>query len=313
MSKTKFFPEEVIFAASNECNLHCPHCFVKRDGAKLSSQDAIAFLETCKGSTIRQIGFSGGEPFLQMDFLLDVIKYAVDNAYMFDRIMTNGIWWNNHQELISNLQALRDAGYDGKIGLSYDSFHGQKITQLKEFCAAVFEVFDSTTLQIQSVASKFSLDITNLDILAREFNCTIEKNLDKNTGTGTIIIKNNTTFIPVDRQPQSFSGKDTRAWKSDKWFKDDYCEGPGQVLFVHPDGNIAPCCGFANENPKLFIGTIKQDFDTIMHQASKNEMVKTCYNEGLSKKIKELKKKGVEFPGKTDDMCAFCDFVCNLS
>ena len=80
MSKTNFFPEEVIFAASNECNLHCPHCFITRKPIKLSSQDAIHFLESCKGSTIRQIGFSGGEPFLQLDFLLDVIKYAVDKA-----------------------------------------------------------------------------------------------------------------------------------------------------------------------------------------------------------------------------------------
>lgn len=311
MSKTNFFPEEVFFAASNECNLHCPHCFITRKPIKLSSQDAIHFLESCKGSTIRQIGFSGGEPFLQLDFLLDVIKYAVDNAFMFDRIMTNGIWWKTKEELYSTLQALRDAGYDGKIGLSFDSFHGQKITQLKDFSSAVFEIFDGTTLQMQSVVSKFSLDITNLDILAREFDCTIEKDLDKTTGIGTIIIKNNTIFIPIERQPQSFASKDTRAWKSDKWFKDDYCEGPGQVLYIHPDGNIAPCCGFANENEKLFIGNIKQDFDTVMHQSSKNEMIKTCFKDGLSKKIKELKKQGIEFPGKTEDICAFCDFVCN--
>ena len=32
MSKTNFFPEEVIFAASNECNLHCPMCYVRYGG-----------------------------------------------------------------------------------------------------------------------------------------------------------------------------------------------------------------------------------------------------------------------------------------
>ena len=40
-------------------------------------------------------------------------------------------------------------------------------------------------------------------------------------------------------------------------------------------------------------------------------MIKTCFKDGLSKKIKELKKQGIEFPGKTEDICAFCDFVCN--
>lgn len=312
MSKIKFFPEEVIFAASNECNLHCPHCFVTRSSDVLSSKDAIQFLETCKGSTIRQIGFSGGEPFLHLDFMLDVIKYAVDNAFMFDRIMTNGIWWNTKDELRSALSQLKDAGYDGKIGLSFDSFHGQKLTQLKDFVNCVFEYFDGTTLQIQSVVSQFSLDLTNLNLLASFLKCKIEKDVDKETGVGTIVLKNNDIFIMVDRQPQSFAAKDTRGWQSDRWFKDDYCQGPGQVLFIHPNGKIAPCCGFANENDTLCIGTINQDFDTVMHQASKNTLVKTCYNDGLTKKIKELKKKGIEFPGKTGDLCTFCDFVCKL-
>lgn len=310
MSRIRFYPEEIIFAPSGICNLKCPHCFVSKTKKTLKSKDAISFLETCKGSTVRKIGFSGGEPFLCMDFLTDVISYAVDNAYNFDRIMTNGIWWQTKEELIEKLTIIRDAGYDGKIGLSYDSFHGQKISQIKTFCQAVFEIFGKTSLEIQSVISQFQFDVKNLELLGKGFGCEAEYNIDKSTGAGMIFLKGKDVFIPVSRQPQSFLSNDTRAWKSDKWFKDDFCEGPGQVLFVHPDGNIAPCCGFANENPELFIGTIKQDFDTIMHQASKNPMLKICYNDGLSKQIKELKKKGVDIPGKTGDICAFCDFVC---
>ena len=83
---------------------------------------------------------------------------------------------------------------------------------------------------------------------------------------------------------------DERAWKSRKWFKDDFCEGPGQVLFVHSDGNIAPCCGFANENKELFIGTVSENYQQIMENARHNKMVKICYENGLSKKIKELKR-----------------------
>lgn len=311
MSKVKFYPEEVIFAPTGTCNLKCPHCFVKKTKYNLKVSDAIKFLESCKGTTVRKVSFSGGgEPFLAMDFLVEVIKYCIDNAYNFGRIMTNGIWWQSKEELTEKLTILKEAGYDGKIGLSWDSFHGQKISEVRQFCREVFKIFDGTSVEIQSVISQFQFDLKNLEILAKGFDCGIEYDLDKNTGVGTIFIKGKSIFIPVMRQSQSFLSTDTRAWKSDKWFKDDFCEGPGQVLFVHPNGNIAPCCGFANENKELCIGTIKQDFDTIMHQASKNPMLKICYNDGLSKQIKELKKNGVEIPGKTSDICAFCDFVC---
>ena len=69
--------------------------------------------------------------------------------------------------------------------------------------------------------------------------------------------------IPVYTLPQTFPSNDNRAWQAKRWFKDDYCEGPGNIFYVHSDGNIAPCCGFANENPQLFIGKITDSFETI--------------------------------------------------
>ena len=126
MSKTNFFPEEVIFAASNECNLHCPHCFITRKPIKLSSQDAIHFLESCKGSTIRQIGFSGGEPFLQLDFLLDVIKYAVDKACL-----------SNVKSLayvIGILKNWNDKGYKEIFILNYEKDDEEELHWVDDDC-----------------------------------------------------------------------------------------------------------------------------------------------------------------------------------
>ena len=312
MKSKKFFPEEIIFSATGQCNLACPHCFVTKSKTKLSSEKAIKFLETCKGTTVRKVGFSGGEPFLNLDFLCDVIKYSVDNAFLFDRIMTNGSWWKNSNELKKALEKIKDAGFDGKIGLSFDSFHGQSLKTIKEFCKTVYEYFDGSTIEIQSVRTKFSIDIKNIEFLAAFLDCKVESNLDKNTGLGTMILKGKDKFIPVYVTPQSFKSNDSRAFNSSKWFTDDFCAGPGQILFVHPNGKIAPCCGFANENEALIIGTIEQDFDTVLQQARENKMVKICYDDGLSTQIKELKKQGISVPGKTDDICTFCNFICKL-
>ena len=109
-----FNPTEIIFSVTDACNLHCPHCFVSRNAKKLSPEKAINFLETCKNTSIDTIGFSGGEPFLNLDFILKVSKYATQNDFLFDRIMTNGVWWMTETELRDTLTKLYEAGYDGK-------------------------------------------------------------------------------------------------------------------------------------------------------------------------------------------------------
>ena len=66
-AKHFFNPEEIIFSATDACNLHCPHCFVSRTPDKLDISAVKNFISSCKGTNINKIGFSGGEPFLYMD------------------------------------------------------------------------------------------------------------------------------------------------------------------------------------------------------------------------------------------------------
>ena len=72
---------------------------------------------------------------------------------MFDQIMTNGDWWKDEEELNAKLKLIYDAGYDGKIGLSYDSFHGQTEERIKTFVAAAEKYFGERRVNIQTVKS----------------------------------------------------------------------------------------------------------------------------------------------------------------
>ncbi len=284
MNKRGFNPTEIIFSATNACNLHCEHCFIERNPHKLEIADAVALIESCAaGGQIDRVGFSGGEPFLYMDFLIEVTKAVVAHDMLFDQIMTNGDWWRDEADLVEKLQTLYDAGYDGKIGLSWDSYHGQSTERMETFIRAVQEIFGKDSINIQTV--------------------------DDTPATPS--------DITVYTLPRTYPSEDPRAWQSRRWFKEDYCEGPGQILYVHADGNIAPCCGFANENPALFIGTIHDSFETIMQKAAVNPMIKICYEEGLSHYRrhglkKSLRSQGKKLPGKCSDICSFCDFVCRL-
>lgn len=288
-----FTPTEIIFSSTTLCNLHCAHCFVDRKPVSLDAEEAVKFLDSCRASKncqIDKIGFSGGEPFLTLDFLCKIISYARKNDFIFDQIMTNGVWWKDEEELNQTLQKIYDAGYDGKIGISYDNFHGQDYKKIRIFCAAVNKIFGEGSINIQAVADPF-LDDEKTEKLESELNA-----LGNDFSADIFVL------------PQTFQSNDKRGWQSKKWFKEDFCEGPGNILFVHTDGNIAPCCGFANENCALFIGKITDSFDSVMQNAEKNPMIKLCFEKGLSSLIKKLEKEK-KLPGKTGDICTFCDFI----
>ena len=304
-----FCPTEIIFAATTACNLHCPHCFVNREPHQLKTEDALAFLKSAhesEFSQIEKIGFSGGEPFLCMDFLCAVIKASVDYDFMFDRIMTNGDWWKTEQDLRATLRKIYDAGYDGKIGVSYDTFHAQSEERIATFIQTAWKIFGGDSVEIQSV-----LPIgEKLRSLAKRLNLTYEENLSK-SGLGIATLTRDEIFLPAYIQTESYQANDSRAFKDKTWFKDDFCESMGQILFVHATGDIAPCCGFANENKALFIGKITDTFDTVLQKSRENNMVSLCFEKGLSSEIKRLQKEGKLPAGKTSDICTFCDFVCN--
>lgn len=313
-----FFPTEVIFALTDACNLHCAHCFVPRKSRNLDATDAINFIEDCAKniapdglSYVNKVGFSGGEPFLNLDFLCKVINAAFNCGMIFDRIMTNAVWWKNKEELKKTLNAVYDSGFDGKIGISFDRFHGQSAKKIADFINEVQKIWQNPEqIEIQSVIDtniSLSEDKKYLTELCSLLKADFYEETKPN-GTGEMAIENDDVFIRIFRFLPSLQSENPAAWKSKKWFKEDFCKGPGNIFYVHPDGNIAPCCGFSNENKALFIGTIKNSFRELMENAKKNKLVKICFEKGLSSLISEAEKK-LPSGAKTSDICTFCDYV----
>ena len=99
-----FFPEEVIFAPTAECNLACAHCFAHSPstGQKdaLTAAAACSFLSSCleAGREDILVGFSGGEPFLRLDFLTQVSAFAAEQGFLFSRVITNGAFGSSDAE-----------------------------------------------------------------------------------------------------------------------------------------------------------------------------------------------------------------------
>lgn len=318
-----FFPTEIIFSPTSQCNLKCQHCYVNRNPVRLETSDAVKFIQSAKQNeecTVEKIGFSGGEPFLHQDFLESVIKESVNQGFMFDKIMTNGVWWKTEKELSESLRRIYDAGFDGKIGLSWDYFHAQEYEKIKTFVKKTLKTFGEESLEIQSVVPYERKDalfvrrddnriIREIKRLARDLNLSVKNYTNFFSKRGMILLEGKKALIHVYRTPQSFPCSDGRGWKSRKWFKEDFCANLGQILYIHPDGKIAPCCGFANEDKKLIIGNIRQTYDEVVLNAEVNPMIKLCFETGLLSLAEKLERNG-KLSRKTDDNCTFCDYVC---
>src|SRR3989339_69503 len=142
----KFFPEEILFVPTTKCNLKCPHCNVKQSDELMPRSLALKFLKDGKRQGINKVGFTGGEPFLALDFLINIVKAAVAQKMWFDRITTNAVWFKNRTALEKALTELYRAGYDGNLCISVDSFHNQKMEKVLLFIRTAVKIFNRPDL-----------------------------------------------------------------------------------------------------------------------------------------------------------------------
>lgn len=317
-----FAPTELIFAPTSRCNLSCAHCRVRRGPEELDAEAAARFLASCAAAGVERVGFSGGEPFLRPDFLEAVIRASVERGLMFDRLMTNGTWARDDAELRATLRRIFDAGFDGRIGLSWDLWHGQSAAEAASFVRACHEASGRR----DSVELAWSRSKRDGDLAARfrELADALGGALALEDGAPAAIVDapgrgpgpdaadGEALSVPIVLTPYS-AGASENAWTDAEWFVDDFCEGPGQTLYVHPDGSVAPCCGFANENPELILGRMEEGAAALIARAAERPHVATCYGKGLGRQREEMEATGFRFPGKTADQCFFCDWLCARS
>ena len=290
-----FRPTEVLFSPTTRCNLRCAHCDVERTGKTLSAGSAKRFLKGCRRLGVQRVGFTGGEPFLALDFLCDVSSEALRQGFLFDRIMTNGVWWSDTPAMAGSLMRLQGAGYDGSICVSVDAFHAQRIKKAAEFIKTAVSVWRRPDIvTVAYVGGRRDAQTAGkLDALDTALK-----------GTGICIRKVKVPFSAAGRASAS-----KKVWDG-AWFKEDHCKGPGNAFFVLPGGDVKPCCGYATDRRELTVGNIRRDSaHDIMKNITRNRFVSSVFNNGLSAIRKRLEAGGWHFPGKTTDHCFFCEYL----
>jgi hypothetical protein len=306
-----FRPNYLSFAGTYQCNLSCPHCCVPIEWPdRLDVGVALRFLEDAHREGIEILGFTGGEPFLYSDFLLALTRRGAELGMRFDKVQTNGVWFDDEAHLVETLSRLRDAGFMGKLGLSVDKFHGKHTARAATFCRTARKVFDRDNMVSLSYASRApEQGLAPVRDLAQQIDGVIDWSdwLQRYllVSPELTIVLNWNHLAPVERA-ERFTG----AWDGE-WFAEDYCEGPGQALIVTPRGEVKPCCGFASDLDQLTIGNIHEDsVAQIIARGRKHPYVGKVFREGLTSIRDEILARDPEaLPGATTNHCYFCWYV----
>ena len=223
------------------------------------------------------MGFTGGEPFLYPEFLSAVSKEAVELGYRFDRIMTNAGWFKSQKDLEQTLLRVLSAGFNGMFCVSADDFHKVPVAKLARFIITIVQM----TGRVDRVSLVYVNHIYKVRKLARFLSGRI-------SGMRRLVVPPRQDFpglsakiTKIDLCPVDRAGVLASPW-SKQWFKEDYCQGPGQVLYVCPNGEVKPCCGFASDLPEMSIGNIyRHKAQDIIRKAQADPFIKTIYNQGL--------------------------------
>ncbi len=301
-----FSPRHVLLQITQRCNLRCVHCGDSYHKKELSFQDALRFLDRCKILGIQYVGFTGGEPFCAHRLLVRLIRACQKKGFLFDRITTNGVWYNSKKELLRVLAGVQKAGYDGSFFVSVDAFHGARIQKISYFIQTAVSLWQrpniASCLYLRGLRDRETYAIIRA----------LQKYLRAELSTrskGIFFLRNKDIFlkfVPVD-----FSAAGTAVLKNPwdgKWFREDYCRGPGNVFYVLADGRVKPCCGYASDCDQLTLGNLRQHTPRQMVQnANRNDFVRSVFEKGLSW-LRRHAASDYVFPGKTSDHCFFCRY-----
>ena len=304
-----FRPDYLSFAGTYQCNLSCPHCCVPIEWPeRLEIGAALRFLEDAHAEGIRTLGFTGGEPFLYPELVQTLCRRGAELGFRFDKIMTNGVWFRDRPHLEGVLSQLAETGFDGKIGLSVDKFHGIHTPKLAEFCRTAVAAFGRDNVVSLSYASRApDKGLEPIRSLAKELDAVVEwSDLLRRfllVGPDVTMTLNWNHLATVERA-ERLPGD---PWDGE-WFAEDYCEGPGQALIVNPKGEVKPCCGFASDLDQLTIGNVYTDtVAQVIEQGRKHPYVGKVFSEGLTAIRDEILARDPDaLPGATSNHCYFC-------
>lgn len=313
-------PQSLAVITTNRCNANCDHCISssspERPETLTFAQIRRAIDEINEIGRLRNVTFSGGEPTLLKEELLDAIAYASDRGIM-TRVVTNGKWAKTPGLAAAKIRELREAGLD-ELNISCDDYHLPDIPiERVKFAwgAAKGQGFQSVALaNAHGPGSKITPDFLEEYLGETLSRCYADDGtrlpLPEPAEDGTIYMVSNSTLNILGRGNSFVPLEKVKRRSLDKF--QGYCAIAWRDLAITPSGDIGSCCGCEiDSNPILRAGKLEGGVDQALQRADDNIFIIAISVLGPAylKQLVEATDPSIRFRDRYSNACEICEEV----
>ncbi len=245
---------QLVFSVTYDCPVACKYCVTESgphggpclDGAFM--KEVIA--EALRLSNPRVVVFTGGEPLIKKNEVLDTIQYA-SSKKLWTRIVTNSFWAGSPEKAVKMLSELKSAGLS-EINLSCDDLHQENID-----IANVKNAFwAARNLEMPTLVAHKRVKETKITIeYLSEYLGVKLKRFDPEKENPRFDVYSSSLTVPVGHGSKWLNHdayilypKSDTAWKGP-------CSSVLKSLIISPEQEIRMCCGMIDQAvPELTFG-----------------------------------------------------------
>jgi MoaA/NifB/PqqE/SkfB family radical SAM enzyme len=243
-------------------------------------------------SSIKEIGISGGEPFLFLPLLNRVVQFA-SSLGLSSSVTSNGFWGKSSDRAFSLLADLKESGLRA-INISTSVFH-QEFVDLATVISAANSALQAGLIVTINHVSTPSMSLNELRAALGELSEKVE-----------IIVM---PCIPAGRGAVRVHEDE---FKQELHIPQGNCREHFKKIVVDRIGNVYPCCSPGGFTKPLLMGNVGEaSLGSIMQESSDNKLLAILESVGPQFFLPFLRGAAQEsaLPDRFSDQCHLCNVM----
>lgn len=200
----------------------------------------IAISELRAISTVQRVTVSGGEPFLDFDYLTAIARRTAIEKLAF-RVVTNGSFAESDDLAMARLRTLQDIGLES-LALSWDEFHHRFLDPARVRTLLRSARRLGISVRVTVVVTKSKSVASSIALLESE---------------GFELPFTQVRCLPVGRAARQVSRDDLLPVPA--WDRGRACRNDFDTLSITHDGSVYPCCAVGGFTPGLRLGSVHSE------------------------------------------------------
>lgn len=254
---------------TNRCNAKCRHCFFDSGPERnevMNLKMGLRIIDEAVNLGAEWISFTGGEPFLELKLLTEMVKYSSESGLKTEAV-TNCYWASAPKEALRKLKSLKNQGLD-VLNISLDDFHQEYVPI--DYIRIAYNLAKSLELKIVIMTTTNKNSKIKANNVPKLLNDEKIQNLK-----GKKILKPNALLIETQAIPIG-RGKNLSDLEY-SLITEVKCGEVLRDIGISPIGDVYPCCGALAS--RFNIGNVNnQDLKSILKLANEIKLLNSIRN-----------------------------------